>query len=719
MRKFQTKNSTKKFLCTADATGDGKISNLVCQPIQENHTVQNSRRDRDAETIITLQEDNVNKDIPRQFNFNYGVTYYIWPFMFYSSSKKNLFPDAQTGIPTRYGTIKGIEEKLDYFEDLGVKNLMIGPITKCWEGGMNFYNINRYQTIDWRTTQPQLGTLDNVKSLCKKAHHKGLKVLQDFTFNHCSYQHQFYLKALGFTSNSKEREKYKKWFIFESFTPDGSVNNDPFNPNGPYASYVKNLLIEKYGVPEALFNTNSNGNLIPSYYLADPNGYAWGEIPAYFMQLTDDPNQANSIKSNLVPLGSDLSGKWVMVFSFTINLIQLNWIDYPKDMYDYFVDTMKLWLNLGIDGFRWDVVQNFYRFNYSGHNESFVQKITKELIRFKPTFIAFAEGCYQGGFFGPYTLGVQQNLFGALVRGGASGSVTFPNVNNQNLIKVLIEQYKIYYNKTVSLTLLGNHDMGRLLSIYQYQPPDYNPYTDLSVQERELRNVSYYTLLLCMPGSPMVYYGEELAEIGSTYAQCRDYFKWDQSSYNNGICDTYNVDETYPQQTRGDGLINPGDPNDTTTPLNFPITRGLDIQRSDSNSSWNQIRKLIHLRNKNSILQKGELLELDSNIASLINLNVINASPDALLFARYYNDAYVFVIINQDPNDTGNVSTITFDSNYNNNVLYVSFMASIAFTNGLIITEAQTYPTTPQNEVQLGPWESLIISYNNNGFADF
>lgn len=725
MKKFQTKNSNKKFLCTAEVSPEGKFSDMTCHIIPEyvaqasNSRSNSSYREKQAEQFTTLQEDTVNKNIPRQVNFNYNVTYNIWPFMFHSSSEKNTFKDFQTGKKTRYGTLKGIEEKLDYIEYLGCKNILLGPITKCWEGGMDKYINNRYQTINWETTQPQLGSPEDLRHLCREAHKRGMKILQDFTFNHSSYQHPFYLKALGFNSSHKERAYYRKWFIFESFSSDGSVNNNPFDPNGPYASYVKNILITKYGIPTAFFNTNGSGNLIPGYF-NDPNGYAWDEAPFYFMQLTDNPSQANSIQSNLVPPGSDLVGKWVMHFPFAENLIQLNWIDYPRNMLNYFVEVMKFWLSLGIDGFRWDVAQNYYVFNSSGNDENYFKKITEKLIAFKPNFIAFAEGNYQGGFFAPYTLGVQQDLFGALVRGGAfGGGLSFPNVNNQNLISILIDQFYTFYNTNVSMTLLGNHDIGRLASIYQYLPPDYNPYTDLSVQDIELRNVSFFTLLLCCPGSPMIFYGEELAEIGSTYAQCRDYFKWSQKDYDNGICDTYNGGNVFPQQTRGDGLINPGDPNDTTTPLNHPYTRGLDIQSYDPNSSFNQIRELIKIRNNNSILQKGELLNLDSGLASQINLVVNNASPDSLEFVRYYNDGYVFVIINQDPNNTGNVATITFDSNYNNDLLNISYMVDILFTNGNALIQGQTFPNNPQNEVHLAPWQSLVIGYNNNPIANF
>jgi glycosidase len=645
-----------------------------------------------SEQFVTLQEDTSNgNNIPKQVNYNYDVTYYIWPFMFYSSSTKNIFPDAQTGKPTRYGTLKGIAEKLDYFLDLGVKNIMIGPITKCWEGGMDLYNINRYQTIDWSTTQPQLGKPRDVYKLCREAHCKGLKVLQDITFNHCSYQHPFYLKALGY-GNKKEQEKYLRWFLIESFTPDGSINNDPFDPNGPYAAYVENLLHIKYGRSLPFFNT------VPS---------TWDTMPTLFMQLTDDPNKANSLQSNLVPSGSKLNGLWIMNFPSAVNLIQLNWIEQPGDMYDYFVNIMKYWLSLGMDGFRWDVAQSAYDYQGSGYNETLFKTITKDLIAFKPNTIIFAEGNYISPLVAPYTIGAMLNMYMINVRYD-------PFVSALPLIPSLVEQYQKYWNRTVSMPLVGNQDFGRILSLFQYQPPDFNPYTNLTVQEREVRNIAYYTLLLCSPGSPIIYYGEELAEIGGMYAQCRDYFKWSQEQYNNGICDTYNFNNIYPQQTRGDGKINPADPSDPTTPLNYPITRGLDLQIDDPKSSYNQVKQLIRVRSQYSYMSKGDIRELTDDLANKINLVIGNPASTLIKFAKYYNGSYAYIIINQDKNNSGNTAIITFDSLTLETVPYLQIPLNILFTNGTVIAEAQVPPASPQNQVNLAPWEVLVIGYTNN-----
>ena len=83
-------------------------------------------------------------------------------------------------------------------------------------------------------------------------------------------------------------------------------------------------------------------------------------------------------------------------------------------MFDYFVNVMKYWLSLGIDGFRWDVGQYMYSAAHTGYADQLFQKITKKLIEFKPNCIMFAEA--YNPFYGPYSIGAQGGAFLELAR---------------------------------------------------------------------------------------------------------------------------------------------------------------------------------------------------------------------------------------------------------------------------------------------------------------
>lgn len=77
------------------------------------------------------------------------------------------------------GNLKGITEKMDYFDSLNVTILYINPI---------FYakSNHRYDTLDYLKIDPFLGNEEDFYELCKVAHEHGKKVIIDFVPNHVS-----------------------------------------------------------------------------------------------------------------------------------------------------------------------------------------------------------------------------------------------------------------------------------------------------------------------------------------------------------------------------------------------------------------------------------------------------------------------------------------------------------------------------------------------------
>lgn len=75
------------------------------------------------------------------------------------------------------GNAKGIEETLDYIKKLGVTILYLSPIVESTSN-------HRYDTGDYRKVDPYFGTNEEMRSLCDKAHRKGMKVILDGVFNH-------------------------------------------------------------------------------------------------------------------------------------------------------------------------------------------------------------------------------------------------------------------------------------------------------------------------------------------------------------------------------------------------------------------------------------------------------------------------------------------------------------------------------------------------------
>lgn len=87
------------------------------------------------------------------------------------------------------GDIKGIENHLDYFAELGVTAVWLNPIQEndMPEGSYHGYAITDYYHVDRR-----MGSNEDFRRMVEKAHGKGLKIVMDMIFNHCGSEHFFF-----------------------------------------------------------------------------------------------------------------------------------------------------------------------------------------------------------------------------------------------------------------------------------------------------------------------------------------------------------------------------------------------------------------------------------------------------------------------------------------------------------------------------------------------
>lgn len=107
------------------------------------------------------------------------------------------------------GDIKGITEKLDYLEELGITALYLTPI---FESVSN----HKYDTINYMKIDPHFGTEEDFKELVKLAHRKGIRIVLDAVFNHCSMQMEQFRDVI---QNGK-KSPYYDWFLIDGDYPD-------------------------------------------------------------------------------------------------------------------------------------------------------------------------------------------------------------------------------------------------------------------------------------------------------------------------------------------------------------------------------------------------------------------------------------------------------------------------------------------------------------------
>ena len=100
------------------------------------------------------------------------------------------------------GDLKGLMQKLDHLEDLGVTAIWLLP----------FYpsplRDDGYDIADYYSINPSYGEMHDFKLFVKEAHRRGLKVITELVLNHTSDQHPWFQRARKAPKGSKHRDFY-------------------------------------------------------------------------------------------------------------------------------------------------------------------------------------------------------------------------------------------------------------------------------------------------------------------------------------------------------------------------------------------------------------------------------------------------------------------------------------------------------------------------------
>lgn len=101
-----------------------------------------------------------------------------------------------------FGDFAGLTQKLDYLQDLGITAIWLLP----------FYpsplRDDGYDIADYTTIHPQYGTMDDFREFLTQAHDRGLRVITELVINHTSDQHPWFQRARRSPPGSVERDFY-------------------------------------------------------------------------------------------------------------------------------------------------------------------------------------------------------------------------------------------------------------------------------------------------------------------------------------------------------------------------------------------------------------------------------------------------------------------------------------------------------------------------------
>ncbi|WP_462202852.1 maltose alpha-D-glucosyltransferase [Frankia sp. CcWB3] len=361
------------------------------------------------------------------------------------------------------GDIRGLISRLDYLEWLGVDCLWLLPIysSPLRDGG---YDISDYFQI-----LPEFGDLGDFVSLVDEAHRRGIRIIADLVMNHTSDAHP--------------------WFQASRSDPDG--------PFGDF--YVWSDSDELYPDARIIFVDTEKSN------------WSWDPVRGQYY--------------------------WHRFFSHQPDLNYDN-----PEVQEAMLEVLRFWLDLGIDGFRLDAVPYLYvRENTNGENlpetREYLKRVRKEVDAKYADRVLLAEANQWPSdvveYFGnddechmAFHFPLMPRIFMAVRR-----ESRYP------ISEILAQTPQIPPNCQWGI-FLRNHDELTLEMVTDeerdYMWAEYAkdprmkanigirrrlaPLLDNSRDQMEL----FTALLLSLPGSPVLYYGDEIGMGDNTYLGDRD-----------------------------------------------------------------------------------------------------------------------------------------------------------------------------------------------------
>lgn len=135
------------------------------------------------------------------------------------------------------GNLAGIRAKLPYLASLGITAIYLNPICKA-------FSNHRYDTADYKTVDPLLGTEEDFSALCESAHGLGIRILLDGVFSHTGSDSIYFDKngRFGGGAYSDPASRYRSWYQFDgdAYTSWWGIDTLPcVNELAPsYLSYI-------------------------------------------------------------------------------------------------------------------------------------------------------------------------------------------------------------------------------------------------------------------------------------------------------------------------------------------------------------------------------------------------------------------------------------------------------------------------------------------------
>ncbi|APG63579.1 alpha-amylase [Sphingorhabdus lutea] len=405
------------------------------------------------------------------------------------------------------GDLKGLINRLDYIQGMGVTAIWFAPIfkNKPVQGPKNGESAgyHGYWVTDFTSVDPHFGSNEEFKAFVDAAHARGMKVYMDIITNHSADV----LKTKECAEQNQCEYRSKADYPYTTLGGvDGPAINEGFM--GDHIQTKENF--------EKLTNPNYAGTVMLAKEEANIKKPDWMNNPIYYHNRGDTTFQNESSQyGDFVGLDDFMTENPVVV--------------------DGFIDVYADWIEkYGIDGYRIDTARHVNHQFWQKFIPAILEKAKNKGI---PNFHIFGEVYGDGvnpGYLAQFS---RRDGFPALLDFSFQAAVrqAVGQDDGGTGLRTLFSQDILYEGGDIAAkalpTFLGNHDMGRLSGMIKQDRPG------ISNEELLKRVQLAHALLMTLRGVPTIYSGDEQGFVsdGNDQDAREDMFPSKTAVYNDNV----------------------------------------------------------------------------------------------------------------------------------------------------------------------------------------
>ncbi|MBN8210312.1 alpha amylase N-terminal ig-like domain-containing protein [Bacillus sp. NTK071] len=391
------------------------------------------------------------------------------------------------------GDVKGIQDKLDYIQSLGVNTLYLNPIAAAASN-------HKYDASDWKSIDPMFGTPEEFKAFTDELEKRDMHLIMDGVFNHVG-DDSIYFDRYG---------KYDVVGAYEYWSRIYDLMNDEGLKEDEAKTEARKQL-EKEG---QTFNDEygfHNWFNIKNEKVVDEKGNERYDYQAWWGY--DSLPEIKSVDGEAVDYESELNNK---KFS--------DYIMYDKD------SASKSWLTNGASGWRLDVANEVdMEFWREFRKELKSEEIAGEGATLKegeePLILGEIWDDASKYFLGDQYDSVMNYRFeGAILNFLKNGNAAS---TDEQLMAVQEDYPEEAFHALMNL--MGSHDTPRAIYVLgggtdSYERAEFDPKYDHELGVKRLKLAA--VLQMGYPGAPTIYYGDEAGVSGSKDPDDRRTYPW-------------------------------------------------------------------------------------------------------------------------------------------------------------------------------------------------